>query len=163
VTRAARFRLLALAGLSVHEEVDPAKVAELVEEIRRTGIVEDPIWVAAGTGVILNGHHRFRALEQLGAHRVPAWVFDYDDPRIRLHRWDDGPPITKDEVIRRARARQPFSPKTTRHLVEIPLRPRPTPLDRLLPGEGTGRRRAARPAPTRSRPVRSLRSGAPRP
>ncbi len=130
------FRLLPIGELSIHEEVDEAKVLELVHEIRRSGIVEDPIWVAKGTHVILNGHHRFRALQALGAVLVPAWVFDYEGPHVTLDRWQPGPAIAKHEVIRRAKEGRPFPPKTTRHRLGIALPHRPTPLGSILPSTG---------------------------
>jgi hypothetical protein len=66
----------------------------------------------------LNGHHRFAALRAIGAQRIPAWVFDYDSEAVVLERWDDGPPLTKSEVVARARSGRPYPPKTTKHLVK---------------------------------------------
>jgi len=129
------FRLVAISELKDHEEVDPKRVDELVESIRHTQSVADPVWVAFGTGVILNGHHRVAALRRLGAQRVPAWVFDYHSASVRLDRWSDGPPIPKEEVERRALQGDLFSPKTTRHRVEPSLPTRRTPLATLLGSE----------------------------
>ncbi|MGI0133020.1 MAG: ParB N-terminal domain-containing protein [Thermoplasmata archaeon] len=132
MTLAIEFHLMPLERLKVHEEVVPERVAELVREIRRRGMVEEPILVARGSHVILNGHHRFAALRAIGAHRVPAWVVEYDDPAIQLERWYEGPPLTKREVVDRAIAGRPFTPKTTKHVVESPLPKRPTPLAQLI-------------------------------
>jgi hypothetical protein len=132
------FRLVPIDELRIHEEVDEAHVHELVEAIRRNGWVDEPIWVDGPTGVILNGHHRFRALQELGAAAVPAWVFDYEDHRVRLHRWEPGPVISKAEVRQRAREGRPFPMKTTRHHIDHELPSHPTPLSALW-------------APTRSR------------
>ncbi len=126
------FRLVPISELKDHEEVDPNKVDELLDSIRRTQSVADPVWVALGTGVILNGHHRVAALRKLGALRVPAWVIDYHSSSVRLDRWSDGPPIPKAEVERRALRGELFSPKTTRHRVEPSLPTRRTPLAALL-------------------------------
>ena len=112
------FELIPTERLKVHEEVRPELVAELVERIRRDGFVLEPIWVARGSDVVLNGHHRFAALRAIGAQRIPAWVFDYDSEAVVLERWDDGPPLTKSEVVARARSGRPYPPKTTKHLVK---------------------------------------------
>jgi hypothetical protein len=128
-----RFRLLPLDTLLAHEQVDPAKVDELLAELAASGTFADPIWVARGSHVILNGHHRVAALKRLGARRIPAWLLDYDDPSITVDRWSPGPPIPKAEVVRRARAGQLFPPKTTRHRLAHEPRPRRTPLARLFP------------------------------
>lgn len=153
MTLAIEFQLLPLERLKIHEEVVPERVAELVQAIRHRGRVDEPILVARDSHVILNGHHRFAALRQIGARRVPAWVVEYDDPSIQLERWYEGPPLTKREVVDRANSGRPFSPKTTRHILSSPLPARPTPLAELLL-----RDRASPPAHS----VRSPRARAPR-
>ncbi len=122
------FELVPLSRLKVHEEHDPTKVDELVAELLRTGEFSDPIWVARGSWVILNGHHRVEALRRLGMRRIPAWVFDYDDERVALERWGPGPPIDKAEVVRRAEGGRPFPAKTTRHRLHVELPARSVPL-----------------------------------
>ena len=147
MTLVIEFRLLPVDRLKVHEEVVPVRVDVLVREIRHRGEVEEPILVARDSDVILNGHHRFAALRRIGARWVPAWVVEYDDPAIQLERWYEGPPLTKKEVVARANSGRPFSPKTTRHLVESPLPARPTPLAELLSAAPKPRRgRAHAPA-----------------
>ncbi len=132
MTGAPTFALVPLARLKSHERIEPKKVDALVEEIRTRGVFDDPIWVARGSDVILNGHHRVAALRRLGAVRVPAWVFDYHDGPIHLDRWRPGPPLAKEEVVRRAHAGRLYPPKTTRHRLTTQLPPRPTPLARLF-------------------------------
>jgi hypothetical protein len=127
------FRLVPIRELHIHEEIDEGHVRQLVEDIRRTGWVFEPLWVDGPTGVILNGHHRFRALQELGAASVPAWVFDYEDARVRLRRWRRGPSISKVEVRQRGREGRPFPKKTTRHHIDHDLPAHPTPLVALWP------------------------------
>lgn len=152
------FELVPVDGLLLHEEIDGEAVGRLAEEIRRDGIVRDPIWVARGSRVILNGHHRYAALRRLGVARVPAWVFDYeDDEMVRLDRWNPGPPISKAQVVRRARAHRLFPPKTTRHRLGLELPERPTPLSALLGPAGEGDATEA-PVSSGPRPVRAGRA-----
>ncbi|MEM0129030.1 MAG: ParB N-terminal domain-containing protein [Thermoplasmata archaeon] len=128
-----RFALVPLASLRAHEEVDPAVVDRLVEEIRTAGVFVDPIWIDGATGTILNGHHRFRALQRLGAVRVPAWVFDYlADESIRVEPWSPGTPVSKEAVLRRARDGPLYPIKTTRHRLLGPLPVRTVPLAELF-------------------------------
>jgi hypothetical protein len=143
------FRLIRLRDLREHEQTERRKVDELVEDLRRTQVVADPIWVAAGSGVILNGHHRVAALRRLEAERVPAWVIDYSSPDVRLERWTEGPPISKAEVERRALEGNRFPPKTTRHLVLYRLAKRSTPLSELM-GPSTNGPRRGQPRASRS-------------
>jgi L-serine kinase (ADP) len=125
------FELIELSRLHGHEEVVASDLEHLVASLRASRIVREPILVASGSLVILNGHHRVAALKRLGAHTAPAWIVDYEDAKITLDRWGDGPTITKDDVISRARSGQPFPPKTTRHRVLLELPERPTSLTEL--------------------------------
>jgi hypothetical protein len=150
MSRHPEFRLIPIDSLQIHEEIDPEKVDELVREIRASGVVVEPIWVAEDSHVILNGHHRFSALRQIGAVKVPAWVVAYDDPRVELDRWSPGPPLSKAEVVARARAAQPFPPKTTKHTISAPLPSHPTPLSDLLPSRAPEKEPVVHERPTRT-------------
>jgi len=125
------FELVDADRLKIHEEIDPVHVARLVEALRHDGVVVEPIWVAKDSHVVLNGHHRLAALRELGAVRVPAWVFDYDSEDVLLDRWNEGPPLGKPEVVARATSGRPFPPKTTKHTIRRTLPNRPTPLAEL--------------------------------
>jgi hypothetical protein len=131
VTRDPTFELVDIDRLKVHEHIRPEHLAQLLSDMRRDGFVADPIWVARGSYVVLNGHHRLAALRELGARKVPAWVIDYDSEVVLLDRWTPGPPLSKGEVEARASAGQPFPPKTTKHTVVVPLPERRTPLSEL--------------------------------
>jgi hypothetical protein len=53
---AARYLLLPVGSLHAHEAVDLDDVGKLVEVLRTAGVLAEPIWVADGFDVILNGH-----------------------------------------------------------------------------------------------------------
>ncbi len=129
---APEFALVPIERLKGHEEYDPEKVDHLVSELKRTGEFVEPIWVARGSFVILNGHHRVEALRRLGARRAAAWVFDYDGDAVTLERWRPGPPILKADVVARASRGELFPPKTTRHRVRVKLPFHKVPLSDLL-------------------------------
>lgn len=117
----------------VHERCDALRVDMVMRQMRRMGVCEAPLWVDRSTHVLLDGHHRLAALRQLGAKRVPVWVFDYqDDSVISLGRWSAGPAIGREEVVRRARAGELYPPKTTRHTVHVTLPAHPVPLSEAL-------------------------------
>ncbi|MCI4353643.1 MAG: ParB N-terminal domain-containing protein [Thermoplasmata archaeon] len=151
MTRPPEFRLVPVTSLLPHEQVDEADVGRLAREIRTRGLVREPIWVTRAEGVILNGHHRYAALRTLGVRRVPAWVVDYSNPAMALGRWGKGPPLEKDDVIRRARAGALFPPKTSRHVWRGPVpEPHPTTLAELQADgpegdSGPDRREGVRP------------------
>jgi len=132
MTGAAEFALVPIRDLKSHEQIEESNIPELVELLRRTQVVSEPIWVARDSSVILNGHHRVEALRRIGAARVPAWIIDYESELVHLERWRPGPPIAKSEVVRRGREGRLFPPKTTRHRLLLDLPSRPTPLSDLL-------------------------------
>jgi hypothetical protein len=122
----ARFEIVPLDRLREHEEIDVNDLEQLVVTLRTAGVVQEPLLVAEHTWVILNGHHRYRALRAMGANGAPAWVVDYEDERIALDRWTPGPTISKSEVVERARSGRLFPPKTTRHRLHFDLPAHPT-------------------------------------
>ena len=139
MTRPPEFALVPLGKLLAHEEVEEENVTELLEELARTKVFADPIWVARDSLVILNGHHRVEALRRLHAARVPVWILDYETDLVSIEPWRPGLPIAKTEVLRRARSGRLFPPKTTRHRVRVALEPRPTPLSELMTRRRGGR------------------------
>ncbi|MGD0588952.1 MAG: ParB N-terminal domain-containing protein [Thermoplasmata archaeon] len=132
MTGAAEFALVPMRELRAHERIVESNIADLVALLRRTQVVADPIWVARGSSVILNGHHRVEALRRIGAARVPAWIIEYESDLVHLERWHPGPPIAKSEVVQRGREGRLFPPKTTRHRLLFDLPARPTPLAELV-------------------------------
>lgn len=133
MTNVAEFAVVPLSDLRGHERIDEANVLDLVDLLRRTQVLSDPIWVARGSFVILNGHHRVEALRRIGAECVPAWLLDYESELVHLERWHPGPPISKSEVVRRGREGRLFPPKTTRHRLLLDLPARPVRLSELMP------------------------------
>ena len=158
MTQPARFALVPIRDLHAHEQFVEESVVELMEEIRRAGVLTDPIWVSLGSLVILNGHHRVEAMRRMGASRIPAWLLDYETDIVSLERWHPGLPIPKAEVVRRGVGGHLFPPKTTRHKVRVDLPPHPTPLAELLPPQG-GSSYPAVPRASRRREPRASRSG----
>lgn len=131
MTDALEYALLPIDQLREHEEVEAADVAKLTTALLAEGVVREPLLVARGTFVILNGHHRFAALRALGAARVPVFLIDYEHGPIRLHRWSPGPGLHKTDVIRMAARGERYPPKTTRHVLDVEVPSHPTPLNEL--------------------------------
>lgn len=129
------FELVPIERLKPHEAIDEAGVRAIVSDLHHRRIFREPIWVARGSYVILNGHHRWAAMRAIGAHRIPAWVFDYfDDETIHLDRWTPGEPISKDEVVQAGESGRLFPQKTTRHRLTTELPHHDVPLSALVDG-----------------------------
>ncbi len=153
MTALPEFELVPLEKLKAHEEIDEENVVEIVGRLENSKVFDDPIWVARGSFVILNGHHRVEALRRMGARRVPAWLLDYESDLVSVEPWRPGLPITKAEVVERGLSGNPFPPKTTRHHLKVELPSRPTPLSVLVapPGPPAHRTAAKRSPRSRSR------------
>jgi len=124
---------LAPAQLLPHEDVDPARVDSLCEEIRAAGIFYPPVLVDRATRVILDGHHRWHASSRLGLRLLPCYCVDYlADPTIRIMSRRPEFEITKESVVTMAVSGRTYPHKTTRHMYDLPEWIEPIPLDRLL-------------------------------
>lgn len=127
------FALLEAHRLRPHEALNPELLKETEEAIRRDGFVREPILVEGGHHVILDGHHRYHALVNLGCRRIPVYVVDYFQDGIRVDTWPGAPVdrVPKEEVIERALNGDLFPPKTTKHMVEDPPGDSPVDLEAL--------------------------------
>jgi len=128
-----RYAIVEIETLRSHEQVRPALLARLVDQIRSEGCVRKPILVESRHSVILDGHHRYEALKRLGCRKIPVYVVDYEDPGIGLTTWPEATvgTVTKAAVIDHALRGDPFPPKTTRHLLTFTLEEVRVPLDEL--------------------------------
>ena len=126
------FELIAPRDLKPHEEIDPARLDRLVDEIQRSGRFYPPVLVDRATRVILDGHHRWNAAGRLGLARLPCYSVRYlDDPVIRVMSRRPGIDVTKQSVLDTALAGRTYPHKTTRHMYDLPEWLEPVPLDRL--------------------------------
>jgi hypothetical protein len=129
-----RFELLPIDDLKAHEATIPLLLQTTLEEIQKEGRLRCPILVESRHHIILDGHHRYSALQRLGCKRVPAYVVDYFDDSIELSLWPGAvvDHITKEEVVAQVVKRKLlYPPKTTRHTVKAKLQARPVPLEEL--------------------------------
>jgi ParB-like chromosome segregation protein Spo0J len=125
-------KLLDPRELRAHEDVDPARVASLVEEIRAAGAFYPPVLVDDKTRVILDGHHRWRAATALGFRVLPCYCVDYlNDVVIRVMSRRPDIEVSKAGVIATALSGRVYPLKTTRHMYDLPESLEPIPLDRL--------------------------------
>lgn len=83
--------LIDVDKLLPHEEIVPGRLKDLMEKIRREGVVDMPIVVAPVPGtdkyLVVDGHHRWAAVKELGCRKVPAVIIDYFDERVKLKTW----------------------------------------------------------------------------
>ena len=70
--------------LREHEGVFKDKVEFLCELLESNGFLKYPLLVDARTFTILDGHHRFHALRNLGYEYVPVFLVDYAETYINV-------------------------------------------------------------------------------
>lgn len=101
-------------NLKPHEEVDPKRLDALKKVLLTEGLAL-PILVDRESKTLLDGHHRFAALKELGVEMIPICYVDYGDESIVLEA-RNGQSLTKKEVIAVGASNNLFPRKTTRHL-----------------------------------------------
>ncbi len=116
-------REVPLELLREHEQIEYERLRQIREEIQREGGLRHPILVDKRSGVILDGHHRFRAYKELGFETIPCVLVDYQSPIVSVRSRRPEISVSKDEVIRRARSGELFPPKTTQHILHVSLPP----------------------------------------
>jgi len=119
-----RFELVNMEKLRSHEGINPELLSECIAEIKRDGLVKKPILVEDQHYIILDGHHRYEALKELGCKKIPAYLVNYFDKDITVTTWPGAvvSNITKEEIIQMGLSGKVFPPKTTRHILKAKLK-----------------------------------------
>jgi hypothetical protein len=107
--------------LKPHEKINQDHFEKLRDEIKKDGLLKDPIIVDKNTLVILDGHHRYNSLLALGVKFCPCCLVDYQSDEIGVGCWREGETIVKSDVVAAAVSGKLLVPKTSRHF--IPDRP----------------------------------------
>jgi len=97
-----------------NEEHDAGHAAHLAESMRSTGVWEVPIVLERESLAVMDGHHRLAAAFLLGLRVVPALLLDYSTVKVVARR--AGFVVTPEAILQRARMRDLYPHKTTRHL-----------------------------------------------
>lgn len=96
--------------LRIHEEIIQKLFENLMGEIKSDKVVKHPIIVEENSLTVLDGMHRFAALEKIGCRFVPICLVDYQNPDVKLDCWGrfvQGADI--DEVLEVCRANNLFA------------------------------------------------------
>lgn len=124
-----RLELVRIDQLRAHEETIEERLRRLKAEILADGVVKVPILVDTKTMVILDGHHRVRALKELGMRLVPAALVDYDSDCIKVLSWREDYCVSKELVRVCGLVGRLLPPRTSRHVtcfeiprVDVPLK-----------------------------------------
>jgi len=126
------FALIEGGALLPHEQVEEERLTRLLEEIGQDGYLREPVLVDHRSLVILDGHHRVRALLGLGCRLVPAYLVDYGSEAIEVWPRREDIPVDKAAVVERGTSGRLWPPRTSRHVLRQALKPRPVGLALLV-------------------------------
>lgn len=110
--------------LKPHERIRKIHARKLLKQIAVDGMIKNPIVADRNSGVILDGHHRVWVVKNLGLTKIPVYLVDYQDRKIKVVSWRKGGKITKRQVIEAGISGKLLRPKTSKH--RIPDRPKGT-------------------------------------
>ena len=103
-------------SLLPHEKVLVDK-KELIKDnlkYRNNELIISTILICSETNLIIDGHHRFNALKELGFRKVPVTLINYFTDSIIT---DDIDSLSKREIIFNSINKNLYNPKTTKHLI----------------------------------------------
>lgn len=108
--------LISIDFLIPHEEVLLNKKEILKNNLKYKdqSVIISSIIVCHKSFVIIDGHHRFTALKELGVKKIPVTLINYFNKDIRT---TDNNSILKEDLIRNAKKNKLYSPKSTKHSV----------------------------------------------
>lgn len=111
--------LLSVDKILPHEEVVLERMYKLVDYLTslKPYIIIPSILICSKSNMIIDGHHRFYALQKLGYDKVPITRINYDSDLIKTHIEDK---ITKNNLLEAALSRKMLPPKSSfHHIIDI--------------------------------------------
>jgi len=125
--------------LREHEEISEKRLMELAKILVEDGVLKQPLLVDVSNRIILDGHHRYRALMLMGAKLIPVFLVDYSSPKVTVGSWRPGYRVTKEIVLKAGLTGRKLPPKTSRHvLVGIKIPTVNYPIEKLVKGDNLG-------------------------
>jgi hypothetical protein len=82
-----KHNLIDIDLLRPHEQIDPIRLHEIKKQLIKDGIQREPIIIDRDNLIVLDGHHRIRALKDLGYSKVVAHKINYSDNDLILKTW----------------------------------------------------------------------------
>ncbi|SOF01386.1 ParB-like nuclease domain-containing protein [Burkholderia sp. OK233] len=107
-------RLISIELILPNEQYIEARVLEVIESISSSDRWTTPIVLEHRSLAVMDGHHRLAAAKRLKLSRVPCVMLDYTQVTVEARRV--GYSVDGEEIVKRARTRMLYPPKTTRHI-----------------------------------------------
>ena len=99
-----------------HEKVllDKKEILKNNLKYKNDDIIISTIIVCSESNLIIDGHHRYIALKELGYNKIPVTIINYFSNHIIT---DDNDSLSKNKIISNSLDGNLHEPKTTKHLV----------------------------------------------
>lgn len=110
-------KLVRVFSLIPHEMTNEKRFQKLFNKIRKNEFIK-PIVVDINSLVILDGHHRVKAIKTLGYKNIPVYLVNYKNRSIKVFSRRKNYNVNKKEVITRGINKNLYPPKTTRHRID---------------------------------------------
>ena len=79
-------------------------------------VIISSIIVCEQSNTIIDGHHRYFALKELGLKKIPVTFINYFSEKIKT---DSKNSYSKYDIIENAKNGNPYEPKSTKHLIYV--------------------------------------------
>ena len=77
-------------------------------------LIISTILVCSKSNMIIDGHHRYAALKELGYKKIPITLINYFSDKIMT---DKNNTLLKEDIIKNSDAGNLYEPKSTKHLI----------------------------------------------
>ena len=77
-------------------------------------IIISTILICSKSNMIIDGHHRYTALKELGYKKIPVTLINYFSDKIITDKNDT---LLKKDIISNSKNNNLYEPKTTKHLI----------------------------------------------
>ena len=77
-------------------------------------IIISTILICSNSNMIIDGHHRYAALKELGCKKIPVTLINYFSDKIITDKNDT---LLKKDIIYNSQNNNLYEPKTTKHLI----------------------------------------------
>lgn len=110
-------RYLKINKLLPHEKTHKRNLAKVKRKIIARGYLKYPVVVEKKHKIILDGHHRTKALFELGYKKIPALLVNYSDSKIKVVSRRKNIKINKQIIVEKVLQNKVFPNKTSKHFI----------------------------------------------
>ena len=99
-----------------HEKVvlDKKEILKNNLKYKDDDLIISTILICRESNMIIDGHHRYTALKELGYSKIPVTLINYFSNKIITDKEDS---FSKKEIILNSKRKNLYDPKSTKHLI----------------------------------------------